>query len=44
MGTFVKFSIFTARAVSLIGVFQACRDKDGSINIFTIQDDKDLGL
>ncbi|NBP05032.1 MAG: peptidase M48 [Bacteroidetes bacterium] len=44
MGTFVKFSIFTALAVSLIGVFQACRDKDGSINIFTIQDDKDLGL
>jgi len=44
MKTFVKFTIFTLLSVFLIGVFQACRDKDGSINIFTIQDDLDLGL
>ena len=39
----VKFFIFAIASVSMIGIFQACRDKDGSINIFTIQDDLDLG-
>lgn len=43
MKTAVKFLVFTLVSASLIGLFQACRDKDGSINIFTIQDDLDLG-
>ncbi|MEY4002437.1 MAG: hypothetical protein RIT07_479 [Bacteroidota bacterium] len=40
----VKFLLLALIAVSMIGLFQACRDKDGSINIFTIQDDLNLGL
>ncbi|MFM7764929.1 MAG: M48 family metalloprotease, partial [Sphingomonadales bacterium] len=44
MKTFVKFFVFALLSISMIGLFQACRDKDGSINIFTVQDDKDLGL
>jgi predicted Zn-dependent protease len=43
MKTAVKFIVFALTSASLIGIFQACRDKDGSINIFTIQDDLDLG-
>jgi len=44
MKTTIKFIVFTLLTMSMIGIFQACRDKDGSINIFTIQDDKELGL
>ena len=44
MKTTIKFIVFTLLTASMIGIFQACRDKDGSINIFTIQDDKELGL
>lgn len=44
MKTTIKFIVFTLLTASMIGIFQACRDKDGSINIFTIQDDQELGL